>query len=227
MQIKTKRLVMLRCLVQIVLACAFWQSHAFAENTSYQGMAPLNQYLMPEESEITLARSATPQAISADAEVMLLGRKGYTIARKGGNGFLCLVERSWGAATTDPEFWNPHVRGPICFNPPAARTYAPIYLMKTQLALASAFNKKELPALEPGAMSYMMSKQQYLSGADGPWHPHLMFFVLGDIAKSRGANLPGSPIFVANDPEERRPLIRCDTGSAGDALTRDSSDTTC
>ena len=171
---------------------------------------------MPDEnSEIALARSAAPSSISDGAEVMVLGRKGYTTAVKGTNGFLCIVERSWGAATDEPEFWNPKVRAPICFNPAAARTFAPIFLMKTKLvvagkskaeivaATASALDKKELPALEPGAMCYMMSKQQYLSDRDMSWHPHLMFFVAGDAAKSWGANLPGSPVMAANDPEER------------------------
>ncbi len=32
-------------------------------------------------------------------------------------------------------------------------------------ATASALDKKELPALEPGAMCYMLSKQQYLNDA--------------------------------------------------------------
>ena len=134
---------------------------------------------------------------------------------KGSNGFLCIVERSRGAATDDPGFWNPKVRAPICFSPPAARTFAPIFLMKTKLVLAgrlkaeivnataSALDEKEVPALEPGAMCYMMSKQQYLSDHDMSWHPHLMFFVSGDAAKSWGANLPGSPVMAADDPEER------------------------
>ena len=125
------------------------------------------------------------------------------------------MERSWGAATDDPEFWNPKVRAPICFNPAAARTFVPIFLMKTKLVLAgkskaeilaataSALDKKELPALEPGAMCYMMSKQQYLNDDGMSWHPHLMFFVPGDAAKSWGANLPGSPVIAADDPEER------------------------
>ena len=146
---------------------------------------------------------------------MVLGRKGFTVAVKGTNGFLCMVERSWGAATDDPDFWNPKVRSPICFNPAGARTFAPIFLMKTKLVLAgkskteivkataSALDKKDLPTLEPGAMCYMMSKQQYLSDRDKSWHPHLMFFVAGDEAQSWGANLPGSPIIAANDPEER------------------------
>src|ERR1017187_6817600 len=151
-------------------------------------MPPLDQYLMPDvNSEIALARSAAPASIANGAEVMVLRRKGYTTAVKGTNGFLCVVERSWGAATDEPDFWNPKVRAAICFNSPAARTFAPIFLMKTKLVLAgksktaiveataSALDKKELPALEPGAMCYMMSKQQYLSDHDMSWHPHLMF----------------------------------------------------
>lgn len=215
MQKQTQRLVVLGSFVQVVLACVIWQSPASAEKAPYPTMAPFNQYLMPEESEIALARSAAPQTISAGAKVMVLGRNGYTTAVKGGNGFLCIVERSWGDATTDPEFWNPKLRGPICFNPPSARTFVPIYLLKTKLvlagktrpeitqALASAFEKKELPTLAPGAMCYMLSKQGYLSGADGPWHPHLMFFVSGDATKSWGANLPGSPVIATYVPQDR------------------------
>ena len=56
-------------------------------------------------------------------------------------------------------------------------------------------------------MCYMTSKQQYLSDHDMSWHPHLMFFVPGDAAKSWGANLPGSPIMAANDPEERATIF--------------------
>jgi hypothetical protein len=183
-------------------------------------MAPLDQYLIPDEnSEIALARSAAPASIADGAEVMVLGRGGYTTAAKGANGFLCVVERSWGAATDDPNFWNPKIRGPICFNPPAANSFLPIYLMKTKLVLAgkskaeiveatkSALDNKELPALEPGAMCYMLSKQQYLSDTGRNWHPHLMFFVAGDAAKSWGADLPGSPVISANDPEERATIF--------------------
>jgi hypothetical protein len=35
------------------------------------------------------------------------------------------------------------------------------------------------------------------------WHPHLMFLVSGDVEKSWGANLPGSPVIASNDPQER------------------------
>ena len=139
------------------------------------------------------------------------------------------LERSWGAATDHPEFWNSKARAAICFNPPSARTFVPIYLMKTKLVLAGkskteivqatalALDKKELPELEPGAMCYMMSKHQYLSDQGMSWYPHLMFFNSGDAAKSRGANLPGSPVLATDDPEERVTMLMVPVGTWSDA----------
>ena len=201
---KTIRFLALAMLVQAVLPGAAWRARAQAEKAPYPAMAPRHEYLISEEaSEIALARSVAPSSISDEAEVMVLGQKGYTTAVKGRNGFLGIVERSWGARADVPDFWNPKVRAPICFNPAAPRTFLPIFLMKTKLVLAgkstpeidqataSVLDKKELPALEPGAMCYMMSKQQYLSDRDKGWHPHLMFFVPGEAAKSWGANSAG------------------------------------
>jgi hypothetical protein len=203
-------------LVQLCLPGATRQVLAQAGNAAYPAMAPVDAYLIADQnSEIAMARSAAPASIANGAEVMVLGRSGFTTAVKGTNGFLCLVERSWGAATDDPEFWNPKVRAPICFNAAAARTFVPIFLMKTRLvlqgksrteilaAIAAALDRKELPALEPGAMCYMMSKQQYLNDRGMSWHPHVMMFVSGDAAKSWGADKDDSPIMYTNDPEER------------------------
>jgi hypothetical protein len=208
--------IVLASILHATLTSAIQYAQAQSGKALYSTMAPLSHYMISDEnSEIVLARSAAPRSISDGAEVMVLGREGYTTAVKGTNGFLCVVERSWGAATDDPEFWNPKVRSPICFNPPGARTFAPIFLMKTKLVLAgrskaeileataSALDNKELPALEPGAMCYMMSKQQYLNDRGMSWHPHLMFLVSGEAEKSWGANLPGSPVIAAKDPQER------------------------
>lgn len=186
-----------------------------ARAQAYPTMAPLDQYLMDEKAEIALAKSAAPASISDAADVMVLGRKGYTTAVKGTNSFLCIVERSWGKASDDPEFWNPKMRAPICFNQQSAESFVPIYLMKTKLVLegksnaeilktfTSALDKKELPVLAPGSMCYMLSKQQYLGDHDKSWHPHVMVYAPGDAVKSWGANVEGSPIIAANDPEER------------------------
>jgi len=209
------KLLAFAILAPVVMLGAARPARTEGAQTPYPRMAPLDQYLITDSnSEILLARSAAPSSISEGAEVMVLERTGYTTAARGRNGFLCLVERSWGAATYDRDFWNAQVRSPVCFNPAAARTYVPVYLMKTKLVLAgrskteivqavqSALDKKELPALESGAMAYMMSKQQYLSDEGKHWHPHLMFLVPGDAAKGWGADLPGSPVMAANDPEE-------------------------
>jgi hypothetical protein len=179
-------------------------------------MAPLDQYLMADRNaEIALARSAAPESISRDAEVMVLGRHGYETVVKGKNGFVCMVERSWTAGSDDPEFWNPKLRAAICFNPPAVRSYLLITLKKTELVLAGqskaqmfnsikdAFDKKELPTMESGAMCYMLSRQSYLNDRDGHWHPHLMFFAPQTDTATWGANLPGSPILASGDPEDR------------------------
>ena len=198
-------------------------------STPYPARAPLRQYLIPDQNaEIALARTGAPASIGDQATVMVLGHSGYVTAAHGSNGFVCVVERGWGAATDNSDFWNPKVRSPICFNPPAASTFLPIYLMKTRLVLAgkskaqivqatdAAFAGGELPTLAPGAMCYMMSKQQYLSDHDKSWHPHLMFFVAGDAAKSWGANLPGSPIIAAHDPEERATIFLVWVGAWSD-----------
>ncbi len=215
MQKKTFRFPALIFVLQAILPGAACLAEAQAEKAPYPAMAPVDQYLaLDKDSEIALARSAAPPSISGAAEVMVLERTAYTTAAKGSNGFVCLVERSWGAATDEAEFWNPKVRAPICFNPPAARSFVPIFLMKTKLvlagkskaeiapAIASALNRKELPRLEPGAMCYMMSKEQYLNDRGKSWHPHVMVFVAGKAAESWGANLPGSPVIAADDPEE-------------------------
>ena len=181
----------------------------------YPSMAPLDQYLMADRnSEIALARSAAPESISRDAEVMVLGRHGYETAVKGTNGFVCIVERSWTAPIDDAGFWNPKLRGPLCLNAAAARTYLPRTIKKTELVLAgrtkaqmieaitAAIDKKELPPIEPGAMCYMLSKQGYLGDPVGHWHPHLMFFVSQTDPAAWGAGEHGSPIYAFNDKWE-------------------------
>jgi hypothetical protein len=112
------------------------QAQAQESKLPYPSMAPLDQYLTERNAEIALARSAAPPSISQDAEVMVLGRHGYETAVKGKNGFVCIVERSWTAGIDDPDFWNPKLRAPICFNPPAARSYLPLTIKKTEWVLS-------------------------------------------------------------------------------------------
>jgi hypothetical protein len=193
----------------VVLLSVSWLARAQDRAAPYPSMAPIDQYLMPDRNaEIALARSAAPAAISGNAEVLVLGRQGYQTAVPGKNGFVCVVERSWMSPFDIPEFWNPKVRGPLCFNPPAARSVLPFTYKRTELALAgrsktqmiaaikSALDKKELPALEPAAMSYMMSKDMYLGDLIVHFQPHLMYYVPKTNGADWGADLPNSPVFL-------------------------------
>jgi len=208
------RTIALRNFWMFVVLGSMWQAPAQDAPATYPSMAPLEQYLMERSDEIALAKSAAPESISGDAEVMVLGRHGYETAVKGKNGFVCLVQRSWSAPMNDPEFWNPKTRAPICFNPPGARFNIPLTSKKTELILAgrskaqmfeeikTALDKKELPLPESGAMCYMLSKQGYLSDGAGHWHPHLMFFLPFTEAAAWGAGLPGSPVFAFENAQE-------------------------
>jgi hypothetical protein len=239
MKRKQVREITLRSLVMaampiVVLVTVFgpaWQAHAQNAKAPYPSMAAIDRYLMDRNDEISLARSAAPESISRDAEVLVLGRRGYEAAVQGKNGFVCIVERSWSAGIDDPDFWNSKVRGAICFNPAGARSQIPLTLKKTELVLAgrsaaqmaegikAAFDRKELATPEPGAMCYMLSKQAYLSDRDGHWHPHLMFFVTQADTTTWGANLPGSPILGVKDALDRLTLFLIPVGKWSDGTT--------
>lgn len=229
MEQKALRTLSISSLALLAALVAALPAHAQETKTSsYPSMAPRDQYRMERDAEIALARSAAPASVSQDAEVMLLGRHDYETTVKGKNGFVCMVLRSWTAGTDDPEFWNPKVRSPICFNPPAVRSYLPQVIMKTKAILAGqskdqmveeirvALDKKELPSQEPGAMCYMMSKQGHLSDRDGHWHPHLMFFVPLSDPTTWGADLQGSPILAAPDTLGRLTIFLIPVGHWSD-----------
>ena len=197
----------------ILIPDAAWQARAQDRQMLYPSMAPVEQYLMTDRNaEIALARSAAPEAISRDATILVLGRHGYETAVEGKNGFVCAVERGWMGPFNGEDaanFWNPKLRGPLCFNPPAARSVLPLTYKRTEMILAgkskaqvidalkAAYEKKELPPLEPGAMSYMMSKDQYLSdGGDHRWMAHLMFYTPLMDGATWGADLPKSPVML-------------------------------
>src|ERR1700677_4472404 len=160
MKRKIIRTIALGSFALVVVLGAAGQAHAQDAKTPYPAMAPLDQYLMDRDAEIAMARSAAPEAISRDAEVLVLGRHGYETAVKGKNGFVCVVERGWMSPFDGDfavNFWNPKIRGPLCLNPPAARSVLPLTYKRTEMILAgkskaqiidalkAAYEKKELP----------------------------------------------------------------------------------
>lgn len=174
--------------------------------TPYPKMAPIEQYLMDRTAEIELARSAAPDSISRDATILVLGRQGYETAVQGKNGFVCMVGRAWGAAFDWAEFWNPKVRAADCLNPQAARSVLPVAYLRARMvmagrskaemvsALKAAYENKQLPDLESGAMDYMMSKSSYLTDEGEHNMPHVMFYTLVKDGKDWGSGAEASPV---------------------------------
>ncbi len=229
--------IAIKSLALLVVLGAAFQAVAQAATTTfpatpYSKMAPVDEYLVADRAaEIALARSAVPESISRDAEVLVLGRHGFEMAVKGTNGFVCIVGRGWTSAA-DADFWNPEVRVPICVNAPAARSYLLRLTKETEWglagrtqaqmteAIAAAIAQKELPPMEPGAMCYMLSKQGYGGDTTPHWPPHLMFFYSDTDLAIWGANLPGSPVVGMSDPVEHLtqfvvPVQRWSDGTEG------------
>lgn len=206
------RSILISTFAVVAILLSFHIAEAQTAAVSYAKMAPVEQYLMDRNAEISLARDAAPDSISRDADVMVLGRHGFETAVKGKNGFVCIVGRGWSSAA-DPDFWNPKVRVPMCVNAPAARTYLQAITKITELglagrtitqvneAIANAIAKKELPAMEAGSMCYMTGKQGYGGDVVPHWPPHLMFFYSDTEPAIWGANLPNSPVIAVADQQ--------------------------
>jgi hypothetical protein len=180
---------------------------------AYPAPASFDAFLISDRAaEIALARSAAPASISDDAEIRTLGPKGFEVAIKGKNGFICLVDRSWAKPFDDAEFWNPKVRSPMCLNAVAARSVLPIFDQRARWVMTgvskaeverrtrAALAAKALPTPEPGTFVYMMSKQGYLADSAAPhWHAHVMVYLPLAAHTDWGAGKPGSPVNQADD----------------------------
>jgi hypothetical protein len=120
----------------------------------------------------------------------------------------------------DPEFLNPDQRLPLCINHAAVGSHLALLFKATELVLArvpkkrmfailkASYDNKELPLPEPGAMCYMMSKQQYFGKKFKSAEPHLMFWFPNSVHVDWGAGLDGSPVYVHyNSPDPITTLI--------------------
>ncbi len=192
-----------------LIAAVAGRSWAQSGQVPYPSMAPIAAYLIPDRAaEVALARSAAPDSISRHATILVLGLHGYERAVEGTNGFVCVVERSWMSPFDARQFWNPRLRGPLCYNPPAVRSILPITIRRTEVVLSGSSKPQTVdgvraslahstpPPLERGAMSYMMSKDGFLDDSAGHWVPHLMFYAAAADSGSWGADVPGSPVLL-------------------------------
>lgn len=70
----------------------------------------------------------------------------------------------------------------------------------------AAYDRKELPPLETGAMSYMMSKNAYLTDAGDHNVAHLMFYTPLIDGVLWGADLPNSPVMLIPQFKGTQPI---------------------
>src|SRR6266576_3220908 len=152
-------------------------------------------------AEVALARTAAPADVSANATILVLTPKGYIQAAPGTNGFTCLVMRSFAAAPGDPQFWNPHISAPHCFNPPAARTVLPALLAQIDWALAGA-----TPAELRERMRNAYAVKRFTMPAAGSM-AHLMFYYARALkAAMFGAGGMTAPIIDASAGDRDAPV---------------------
>src|SRR5262245_48068422 len=183
----TKEVLMRTALVFLVLSLASGGGAA----------SPIS--LMPEALETELALSAAPEHLRAGAAVLLLGESGYTEARKGTNGFTCLVGRS-----------QPKAVAPMCYDAEGTRTIVPRLEDEAARRARSESEESIRKAEEEGfrtgkykgperpGISYMISAVQELEGPDGmvrTFVPHLMFYA-PNLTDAEVGGKRGGPVFI-------------------------------
>ena len=177
---------------------------------------PLSEYMMAQEAEVALARSAAPEKVSARATVKILTTSGYKVAAQGDNGFVCIVLRGWAAATSTTArerdlVYDAKIRAPHCFDPVASRTVLPLQELQAKLglegkgpdqiaeAVQAAYAKGELPKMEAVAFAYMFSADQDLGAGLGAWHPHMMVYTPNYENSTLGGNEEGGVLPFVSD----------------------------
>jgi hypothetical protein len=197
----------------IALLCSVSTIPSLAQEMNYP---TLDAYMMAQEAEVSLAKSAAPASISDRATVKVLTSSGYQTVHEGDNGFVCIVMRGFtGAPTfTPPQLrmlvYDPNTRAPICLNPEAVATVLPYYDLRTKLgierktpeqiadAVQAAYAKGEIPRRADVSFAYMWSADQIL-GPAGHWHPHMMVFIPYFTNSMLGNNDPGSHLPSVGD----------------------------
>jgi hypothetical protein len=197
----------------VLLLVSLQVPSAFGQSAKYP---PLSEYMMAQDLEIALAKSAAPENISGHATIKVLTASGFQSVHDGDNGFVCMVMRAFSAPSYTPAqfreiVYDPTIRAPICFSAPAARMVMPYYELRTKLALEgkgpdqiaegvqAAYVKGDLPRRDGVSFAYMWSADQSLGSGIGHWHPHMMVFCPYYENSMVGGNEFGSPLPQVSD----------------------------
>ena len=134
-----------------------------------------------QQETIALASQGAPAHITANASFMEFDGKQFNLIREGSNQFTCMV------------IGDPLGRfEPSCFNSQAMQSVFPVYSLQMQLLysghsheeanemMAAAYTQGKFPAVESGALVYMMSPNNLIYNATQkklvPTPVHQMYF---------------------------------------------------
>jgi mannose-6-phosphate isomerase-like protein (cupin superfamily) len=186
--------------VPFVIAAALACNPSLAMGQSAGGSLP---ELLPRDREIALALSAAPTHLRDGAAVYVLESNGYTLARKGSNGFTCLVHRD-----------HPMNSKPTCWDREGTGTIVPAVLREGQLLMQGmtvaevraeikrGFDAGTFIAPRRPGVAYMLSNQnRNYNGRTGQvaiFPPHVMFYA---------PNLTDADIGSTGDGEGGLPFI--------------------
>ncbi len=159
---------------------------------------PAKNYLIDRKEEISLSCSAGPAAVSKNATVLVLGEDGEYKTAVEGRQWLDLPDgprmdrpsahRRWQAGLEQERAFDSRLRAPQCFNKESESSFVALHHLTTRMfmngaapgevdaAAALALAAGELKTPELGAMSYMLSPDQYLGVDVGRFMPHLMLY---------------------------------------------------
>ncbi len=210
---------MRNALIYLTLLSALLGPAAHSQTSKSPGRkyAPIEEYLMPQASEIALAKSAAPANISDHATIKVFTKNGFEAVHHGDNGFVCLVMRGFTGAPTfapvqvrDAISYDAKTLAPICLDPQAVKTVLPYYEFRTKLGLQGktpeeiadavkhAYENGELPKRDQVSFGYMWSADQVL-GPAGHWHPHIMVYAPDYENSMLGGNAFGAPLPQVSD----------------------------
>ena len=208
------KLLVIRCSTALLFLVSVFAVHA-AESA----LPTVSEFLMEQDREIALARSAAPDRVSKNATIMILGENGYEIVIKGTNSFVCLVIRSWGNPTHDHAYlYDPNLIVPECLDENAVKTILPIQLYRAELgtkttppaeieaAVMEGFRSGRFQRTETVSFSYMLSAgMTFGDGRQGP--AHIMIYLPDNYKNDTVGGFPYSERFIIVEGAPDQPFI--------------------
>lgn len=178
----------------------------------------VSEFLMAQDREIALARSAAPGRVSNDATIMVLKENGYATVIEGSNSFVCLVIRSWGNPTHDHKYmYEPKLIVPECLDENAVKTILPLQIFRAELgtkltppaeieaAVTEGFRSGRFQRTQSVSFSYMLSAAMGMG--DNTMPAHIMIYLPDNYGNSTVGGFPYSERFIIVEGGADQPYI--------------------